>query len=304
MIYWTSGSVRLIVAAMTHIAVLGLGAMGSGMARNFVAAGHTVTVWNRTEPTARALAADLPGVHVAGTPADAARAAEVVVSMVRDDDASHATWLTPGTGAVAGLDGTEIAIESSTVTPAWVRELGLAVAATGARFIEAPVAGSRPQLAEGALVYLLGGEPDDIAVASPFLEVNGSALRHLGPVGWGAAAKLAVNGLFGIQVVAFAEALGFLERSGMDRDVAATFLSALPLTSPYLQRILALFSSGDFSPNFPIDLVAKDFGYLSDTATTIGAGVPTAAAVRDVFAAGVAEGLGELDISGISRRFT
>src|ERR1700761_3541667 len=140
---------------MTKIAVLGLGAMGSRMAANLLKAGHQVTVWNRTPDVAAALVA--AGAKQVLTPREAAMGADFVIAMVRDDEASRTIWLAPETGALAGLAKDAIAIESSTLSPSWVRELGGVVAKKGVAFLEAPVAGSRPQAEAGQLVYLVGG---------------------------------------------------------------------------------------------------------------------------------------------------
>ena len=117
------------------VAVLGLGAMGRGMAANLAAAGLEVTVWNRTAARADELAETSDRITTAATPAEAAAAAEVIVAMVTDDEASRDVWLDPDGGAARSLDGSKLAIESSTLTPAWVVELGRAVEVTGARFL-------------------------------------------------------------------------------------------------------------------------------------------------------------------------
>ena len=138
--------------------------------------------------------------------------------------------------------------------------------------------------------------------ARTILEVNSGVIRHCGEVGTGAVAKLAVNGLFAAQIAAFAETVGFLHRSGMTVDDAATFLTALPITAPALQRILGLFAAADYAPNFPIELVAKDLGYLAGAAERAGADTPVLHAVGDTFAEAVAAGAGGLDIAGLGSR--
>ncbi len=287
-------------ADRSTIAVLGLGAMGSGMARNLVAAGHRVVVWNRTSARAADLAAEI-GATAVPTPAAAVAEAEVVIAMVRDDEASHRVWLGPD-GAAAAMPAGAVAIEASTITPAWAVELAHALAELGRAFVEAPVVGSRPQLAAGALVSLVGGDAEVLERIRPVLEVNSGVIRHCGAVGAGAVAKLAVNGLFATQVAAYAEAVGFLQRNGMPLEEATGFLTGLPITSPALQRILGLFAAADYAPNFPIDLVAKDLGYLVATAARTEAATPIALATEGAFRAAVDAGDGGLDIAGLGRR--
>ncbi|MEM8705189.1 MAG: NAD(P)-dependent oxidoreductase [Actinomycetota bacterium] len=282
------------------VAVIGLGAMGAGMARRLAAAGHRVTLWNRTSTRTADLAAEI-GATAGATPAAAAADADVVLAMVRDDEASHAVWL-GADGALEALAVDTIAVDASTLTPGWVAELEHAVTSHGARFLEAPVIGSRPQVAAGALVSLVGGSPDALDHARPVLDAYSGGVRHCGAVGSAAVTKLAVNGLFATQVALFAETVGLLGRAGMAAGEATAFLGGLPITSPGLERILGLIATGDHSPNFPIELVAKDLGYLVSTAARLDAPMPVAAQAADVFASAV-DDVGELDIAGIAARY-
>ncbi len=287
---------------MSKITVLGLGAMGRRLAVNYAAAGHEVTVWNR----GRAVADELAARHslaVAATPSDGSAHADVVVSMVADDDAARRVWLDPGDGALAAMRSDSIAIESSTLTPGIVRELGDAAARLGVSFVEAPVVGSRPQAEAGALVYLLGGDARVIEACGAVIDVNAGAVRHVGEVGSAAVMKLAINGLFAAQVAAYAEILGFVERSGLDGDSAIDTLTTLPITSPGLQRILGLVKEQAYEPNFPVRLVAKDLSYLASSAADAGAAVPIIEAASSVFRDGAAGAERDLDIAGIAARY-
>ncbi|MDY7105532.1 MAG: NAD(P)-binding domain-containing protein [Actinomycetota bacterium] len=284
----------------TTIAVLGLGAMGSGMARNLADAGRRVTVWNRTPARADDLAAAHAGIEAAPTPRMAAAGADVVVSVVTDDDAARVVWLDPTDGAAAGLRAGAVAVESSTVTPGWVAELGAAIAAVGADLVECPVLGSRPQLARGALVHLLGGDDGPVATARAALAPNASAARHLGRLGSAAPVKLAVNALLAAQVAIGAEIVAVLDGHGFDHAAARDLLRDLPVTSAALGGVLDRFASGDHAPNFPVDLVAKDLRYFVGLVPDPAA-VPVAAAVGSAFAAASVEGLGGDDLSSIIR---
>ncbi|MEM8705119.1 MAG: NAD(P)-dependent oxidoreductase [Actinomycetota bacterium] len=282
------------------VAVLGLGAMGAGMARRLHAAGHAVTLWNRTSARATEFAIET-GAVAAASPAEAATGADVVIAMVRDDQASHDVWLGVD-GAVDALEAGSIAVDASTITPGWAAELDHAVSTHGARFLEAPVIGSRPQVAAGALVSLVGGTGDALDDARPVLGAYSAAIRHCGAVGSAAVTKLAVNGLFATQVALYAETVGLLTRAGMAVDEVATFLGGLPITSPGLERILGLIATADHAPNFPIELVAKDLGYLVSTAARHDASMPVAERAAQVFAS-AAEHDGELDIAGVAATY-
>lgn len=283
---------------MSRITVLGLGAMGSRMAANYSNAGHDVTVWNRTAAIVDALA-DARAVTSAPSPSQAAVGADVVVSMVSDDDAAVGVWLGDD-GALAAMRHDAIAVESSTLTPATVRRLAAAAVARGVRFVEAPVVGSRPQADAGSLGYLLGGDQDAIDAVMPVIEINAGSAIRVGECGDAAIMKLAVNGLFAAQVAAYAEVVGVLERSSLDVDAVIATLSSLPITSPGLQRILGLIAEREFDPNFPIRLVAKDLGYLVDASGDLGAAVPMVEAARAAFERARDDDLGDLDIAGIA----
>ena len=148
------------------VAVLGLGIMGAGMARQLVAKGFDVTVWNRDAAKTAALAS--AGARVAGTPAAAAAGADLVLAMLANDDASRSVWL-GREGALAAMRTKTVAIESSTLTVDWIRELAAAANARGVEFLDAPVTGSKAQAESGALSFLVGGSTEVLERVRPAL---------------------------------------------------------------------------------------------------------------------------------------
>ncbi|WP_374341756.1 NAD(P)-dependent oxidoreductase [Methyloversatilis sp.] len=286
---------------MSRVALLGLGAMGERMAQRLLAAGHTLTVWNRNPERAAALR--LAGARVAPSPAAAAADAEIALAMVRDDEASRRVWLDPIDGALPVLASDAVAVDSSTLTVRWVGELARAARARGLAFVDAPVVGSRPQAEAGQLVHLVGGEAADLERIRPLLNDLGTAIHHLGPNGAGAALKLIVNGLLGVQAVAMAEALGMMDALGLDSARAGPVLEALPVVSPAARGLFAAMRESRFAPMFPVALVDKDLGYLLAEARAAGAGMPVADAARIVFSAALEHGMGEQNLSGIVRLF-
>ncbi len=285
---------------MASITVLGTGEMGSRMATNFAQAGHNVTIWNRTQEAALSLAGETT-MSAAQTPSEAVKEADVVVSMLADDAASREVWLDSGSGALNAMKNGAVAVESSTITPTMARELAAAAEQQGVPFLEAPVVGSRPQADAGGLFYLIGGDAAVLESVRSIIGVNAGGIRHMGAAGDAATMKLAINGLFGIQVAAYAEIVGLLSRSTVETQTAIDLLAGLPITSPALQRILALYADRDFAPNFPVRLVAKDFGYLTALADELNAAVPVSAATSDVYSSAQAEW--ELDIAGIANAY-
>jgi 3-hydroxyisobutyrate dehydrogenase len=284
---------------MTQITFLGLGAMGSRMAARLVAAGHAVTVWNRSPQAAEALRA--LGATVAATPRGAAQGAEIVISMVFDDGASRAVWLDERTGAIGGLSPTALAIESSTLTPAWLQELGAAMKTRGLAFLDAPVAGTRPQADAGQLIFMAGGDAAAVERARPVLLQMGGALHHLGPVGSGAWLKLVVNALFGTQVAAMAEQLALLRAADVEVECALAALKAMPVTSAAAGGAASLMLARNFAPQAPVDLIAKDLDYALRSAEQAGAALPVTAAVAGRFHAASAAGYGHENLVAVAK---
>jgi 3-hydroxyisobutyrate dehydrogenase len=188
---------------MSEAAFIGLGAMGSRMAANLLMAGHGITVSDPAPDAAKKLT-DL-GAKAAASARQAAEGSDFVVTMVRDDEISRKVWLDRTTGALDGMKPGGIAIECSTITPAWAHELGGAISKAGIAMLEAPVSGSTPQAENAQLVFLIGGAGETLKRAEPLLKGMGSSVRHAGPVGAGALAKLITNALMGIQLSTLAE---------------------------------------------------------------------------------------------------
>ncbi len=286
---------------MKTVAMMGLGAMGSRMAERLLKAGYPLVVYNRTQSKANTLVEQ--GAIWALTPREAVEKADIVFSMVTDDEASQAIWTHPETGGLLGLISNKIVIESSTLTPSWIQQLQSKVQETGATFMDAPVAGSRPQAEQGILVFLVGGSEETVQEMTPIFEVMGGAILPAGPTGSGSSLKLAVNVLFGVQIAAFSEMLGLLERSGFARDIAIEMLGKTPVVSPALKGASGLIAANKFAAMFPIDLVEKDFRYAVQTAERLGTTAPVAEATRRAYQAAQEAGLGGLNIVGVAKLY-
>jgi 3-hydroxyisobutyrate dehydrogenase len=182
---------------------------------------------------------------------------------------------------------------------AWVRELAWEVAERGGEFIDAPVTGSKDAAATGALNFLVGGGAATLEKIRPALAVMGRSVTHLGPTGSGALVKLVNNFLAGVQVAAFAEALTWLEKSGVARDPAVRFLLEGAAASPITKVVSARMLAGDFSPHFLLRLMTKDLGYALDEAGHQGVALATAEAALGQFRAAIAAGLGDKDMAAI-----
>jgi 3-hydroxyisobutyrate dehydrogenase len=285
----------------TRIAFLGLGAMGSRMAISLLNAGYQVTVWNRSADAMQLMKNQ--GALLAATPREAARNADFVFSMVRDDVASRSVWIDPHTGSLQGMQSNAIAIESSTLTPNWTRELNQLCESRGISFLEAPVAGSRPQADAAQLIYFVGGKADILERAKPILSTMGAAIHHAGSVGDAAIIKLFVNALFGLQVAGLAELLGMVRNAGLDPIKALEIVSSTPVASPAAKVAGSAMLSGNFAPMFPIELAKKDFEYFLQTAEQVQSRTPVIDAVHEVLARASKEGIGESNITGLAKLY-
>ena len=270
--------------------------MGAGMAANLLKAGFSLSVYNRTPAKAKTLID--AGARLASTPAEAVEGAAVVISMLSDDSASREVWLGTG-GALAGVREDAVLIESSTVSPAWVAELAELAASRGARFLDAPVTGSRMQAEAGQLSFLVGGDDTTVEAATPVLKAMSKEIVHLGPVGSGAKMKLINNFLCGVQIASLAEGLTWIERSGLDREKALTVLKSGAPGSPLLGAISARMVSQNYNVNFLLSLMTKDLLYAETEAAHCDVDLKTAKTARGLFEVAISQGLGNDDMSSV-----
>jgi 3-hydroxyisobutyrate dehydrogenase len=282
---------------MQRVAILGLGIMGGGMAANWLAKGFEVSVWNRTAAKAQALAGK--GAKLAASPRDAAQGADFIFAMVSDDDASRSVWLGPN-GALAGAKGGAIGVESSTLTPDWIRELGAQAHAKGCGFLDAPVGGSRPAADSGELRFFVGGDPQTYEAARPALAAVGSRMDLLGPLGAGATWKLINNQLGAGQIAALAEALEVAKKAGFKSEQISELILGGPAASPMVKLKLPRMLAEDFEPaDFALNLMLKDARYAAALAQSLGAPAGMIEGAVKAFARADAKGLGAKDIAAV-----
>jgi 3-hydroxyisobutyrate dehydrogenase len=270
--------------------------MGAGMAANLLKAGFSLSVYNRTAAKARALTD--AGARLAATPAEAAKDASVIISMLSDDAASREVWLGID-GALETVKRGAILIESSTVSPAWITELAEAASLRGIDLLDAPVTGSRTQAEGGQLSFLVGGGDAALEKARPVLKPMSKEIIHLGPLGSGAKMKLINNFLCGVQVASLAEGLTWIERSGLDREKALAVLKSGAPGSPLLGAISARMVSQNYAVNFLLTLMGKDLLYAQNEAARNNVDLKTAEVARSLFEVAIAQGLGNEDMSSV-----
>lgn len=281
-----------------RLGLCGTGRMGSAIALRLLESGFAVVAWNRNRDKLSPLVE--AGATAAATPAALVEAADAIVVSLLDDEAVRSVY-TGEAGLLAAELRDRIIIETSTIHPATAREIGGLVLARGGRFVECPVGGTVQPARAGKLVGLAGGEAAHVEAARPVLEAMCRRVEHLGPVGSGAAMKLAVN----LPLIAYWEALGealaMADQAGIDLDTAASLLvdsagaiQVAPMRMPsVLQAVQA--SDAEQVTNFSAAGMAKDLRLMCEVAADEGLSVPVAEAAREGFERALAAGWGPRD---------
>ena len=278
---------------MTAIAYLGLGTMGRGMVANLTAAGHDVTVWNRTPTDVSELDA-----RSAGSIAEAVDGAEVVLYCLADDAAVRAVALGEG-GVVASVTAPTVVVDMSTISPGLSDEEAAAFAARGVPFLDAPVFGSKGEAAAGGLWVVVGGDADVLARVRPVLDVLAETVHHLGPQGSGARMKLVGNLVVAAQLEALGEALTLAKAAGLDLSRVLEVFAVTDFRSPIFAGVGPTVLADDYSPSFALDLMVKDAGLVQAFADSVGAPVPTVAVVRSSLDDAAERGYGRENASAL-----
>nr|WP_267889716.1 2-hydroxy-3-oxopropionate reductase [Streptomyces sp. NRRL B-1140] len=281
---------------MKTIAFLGLGTMGSPMAVNLCKAGYTVNGWNRSAGKSGPLLA--AGGRTAESVRAAVRDADVVITMLPDAPQVAAIAYGPE-GILAHARPGTLLIDMSTIAPRSSVELADAAAKKRIRVLDAPVAGGETGAIEGMLSIMVGGEGDDFEAAKPVFEALGRTVTHCGAHGLGQTVKAANQLVLAINMQACAEAVVFLEKSGVDLEAAFDVLSGGLAGSNVLTRKRTNFLRRDYTPSFAMGLHHKDMGIVTDTARAIGASIPLGGLAAQLVASSVARGEAALDHSAL-----
>jgi 3-hydroxyisobutyrate dehydrogenase-like beta-hydroxyacid dehydrogenase len=272
---------------------IGTGLMGRPMAERLLAAGHRLTVWNRTREKALPLVER--GARVVEDPSEALESSEATITMLADARAIHQALF--GAGRRPDLAGRTL-IQASTIGPD--ESLGLADAVTelGGEYLEAPVLGSTPQAREGSLLVMVGATAEQLERWRPVLAAWGPEPVHVGGVAQVAVLKLALNHLIAAQAVAFSLSLGMVRRQGIEVDVFMGILRQAGFYARSFDAKLPRMLERDFDhPNFPAALMLKDLDLVRAEASRLGLEPAALEGLREVVARAAAAGLGRADYS-------
>ncbi|WP_263353923.1 NAD(P)-dependent oxidoreductase [Acidicapsa acidisoli] len=278
------------------IGFLGLGKMGSLMARRLIAAGHDVTVWNRTPPAAEALAAE--GAAIAKTPTEAARSKDAIVSMLFDDAANEEVLLSANgsDGAIAALDAGALHIACSTISVALSERLAQEHALRRQQYVAAPVFGRPNVAAEGRLWIVVAGTDEAVAKARPILEPLSRGISVAGSRPSQAhAVKLAGNFLITMMIQSLSEAVVFAKASGIDPATMLETVNSALFQSPFYAAYSKVMLEPPAQPGATIALGVKDLKLFLEAAEAGKVRLAIAESMADRFADALAAGLARAD---------
>ncbi|MFL4497617.1 2-hydroxy-3-oxopropionate reductase [Streptomyces sp. VTCC 41912] len=283
---------------LPKIAWVGLGIMGSPMAENLIKAGYAVTGYTLEADKLQRLA-DAGGTAAASI-AEAVAEADVIITMVPASPQVEAIAYGPE-GILENARSGALLIDMSSITPQTSIDLAKNAAEKGIRVLDAPVSGGEAGAIEAVLSIMVGGQQADFDAAKPLFDALGKTIVLCGPHGSGQTVKAANQLIVAVNIQACAEAVVFLEKSGVDLPAALDVLGGGLAGSTVLARKTANFVNRDFKPGFRIDLHHKDMGIVTDAARTVGAALPVGSVVASLVASLRAQGDGGLDHSALLR---
>jgi len=275
------------------IGFVGTGLMGRGMARSLIRKGHALRVYNRTRAKAEEVAQ--LGAQVAASPAEAARDADVVISMLADPKAVADCFEGPH-GILGALKKGAVVIDSSTVSPPTTQKMAEQVRARGGQMLDAPVFGSKNEAENGALGFIVGGDRAVFDSVQDVLSCLGKS-TYMGPSGMGATAKLVVNLVIAGELQAFHEGMVMATKAGLDPDLMYGVLMNSRAKAGIFEMKGPNILKRDFSTFFPLRLMDKDMRLALETAESLRLSMPLVQAVKEVLGACVTAGQAEEDFS-------
>ena len=263
----------------TRVAFLGLGVMGSPMARHLAQAGHHVTVYNRTATKAEAWVAANGGASAA-TPSEAATGQDVVLMCVGNDDDVRAV----AGDALGAMREGSLLVDHTTASAAVAKEVGTLAAHRSIGFVDAPVSGGQAGAENGQLTIMCGGSEEDFATASAVMGSYAKAMKLLGPIGSGQLTKMANQICIAGIVQGLSEAIAFTERAGLDPNAVIEAISKGAAQSWQMENRSATMHDRKFDFGFAVEWMRKDLGIVLDEARRNGAKLPVTALVDEFYA--------------------
>ena len=281
---------------MTKVAFIGLGIMGSRMASKLLKNGVELIVFNRSEGPALEL--EKEGAKRSLSITEAVKDADVIFSMLANPEAVSELILEEGKG-LSGMKKGSLWIDCSTVDPAFSRRCGKMAAGHGIEFLDAPVAGSKPQAANADLVFFVGGAEKSLKRCEEFMQFMGKKIMHIGELGMGSSFKMLVNSLLGQSMLIFSETLLLGQKMGLDKDFLLNTLPKLVVSAPFTAFKAEMIREGNYEVQFPLELMHKDLRLANLSAHEVGQPLLMAELATEIYSMAKEKGLGRLDFAAI-----
>jgi 3-hydroxyisobutyrate dehydrogenase-like beta-hydroxyacid dehydrogenase len=278
------------------VGVIGLGLMGSRLARRLHTAGWNIRAWNRSpKPTDEINEWE---IAIAPSIADLVAHSDVIISSLANDAAVRSVYLDNG-GVFSSAEPGTVILEMSTISPELSRDLHREARWNGVNFLDVAISGSTPAVDAGAVTLLGGGDPNTFERCVPLFESIARQWFLIGPGSSGVQMKLVVNLLLGLDMQAIAEAVSLGEHLQIDRNVLLDVLSKTAVIAPAMAGKIRKIKDNDYSPEFSLRLMSKDMNLVMDAAGKSGADLPAASVAQAVLAANVSTS-GDLDLASIT----
>ncbi len=271
------------------VGVIGLGIMGSPMAKNLLKAGFQVTVFNRSRPKMEALVKE--GAKAAGSPKEIAQGSDVTITMVNDSPDVEQVVLGPG-GAIEGVRREGVVIDMSSISPRVTREIAARLVERGAHMLDAPVSGGQVGAINATLSIMVGGDKAIYERCLPVFQALGKTITHMGGHGMGQVTKLINQILVANTLNGVAEALVFAAKAGADLEATLQAVGGGAAGSWQLANLGPRIIKGDFAPGFMVKLQQKDLRLILEAAREMALPLPATGLVHQLYAALEAEGRG------------
>ena len=279
---------------MATLGFVGLGTMGSAVAKRLLDAGHTVYGWNRTREKAQWLVDE--GMQLADSPRDAAERSEIVFAMVTNTNALDAVARGPD-GILAGLAPGKFFVDMTTGSPANSRAVAADVDELGAKMLDAPISGAPTTVEQGKASIMVGGEPDAFERVKPVLEDVGPVVQRIGDNGQALLMKIAINlGLF-VQMTAYSEGLLIAEKGGIDREVAVEAMLSSVIASPMIKYRGPFVLDQPDEAWFDCNMMQKDMLLALEAGREYGVPMPTTAVTNELLTAARGMGIDHYDFA-------
>ena len=278
------------------VGFIGLGIMGGPMAKNLIAEGHELVLYNRTREKAEDLAGD--GATVAGSPREVAERSDIVITMLPDSPQVEEV-LAGEDGVLVGIKEGALIVDMSTISPVVTRELAEKVEERGATMLDAPVSGGDVGAQQGALSIMVGGSEEDFGRAKPLFDVMGKVATLVGPVGAGQTAKACNQIVVALNIEALSEALVLGSKAGVDPAKILDAISGGLAGSAVMEAKREKMLSHDFDPGFRVELHHKDLGIALAAGREYRVSLPVTAIVDQMLESLKAKGRGDRDHSAV-----